>query len=178
MPGRSEALADVGVRCPPDRQANRQRRPDGALISSIVTSTCAPGRTLGWLATNCVIDDHGRKLNPHAPAVRHPLAGVVRDVDENPLDALGIDVDLEAARGLRQQQRDVVTEHPLQDRRHVAKRARQVHRRDVADLLVAVGDELPQEPGRARDVAEQQLALLPKPRVAFEARRATAGLPG
>ena len=96
-------------------------------------------------------------------------ARVIRHVDENPLDPLGVDIDLETARGLRQQQRDVIAEHPLQDRRHVAQRARQVDRLDVADLLVSIDDELPQEAGGAPDVAEQQLALLPQPRVASNA---------
>ena len=48
------------------------------------------------------VHDHGPELEPHAPAVRHPFARVVRHIDEDPLDPLGVHIDLEAIRGLRQ----------------------------------------------------------------------------
>ena len=75
---------------------------------------------VGVLCDEPAIHDDRGQFNSQASSRRHAFTSVTSQIDEEPLDALGLDFDVDWRRRLRQFEFDVVSGHPLQNRLKVA----------------------------------------------------------
>ena len=121
-------------------------------------------------------DDDRGKFNQQPPTERHTLTSVARDVDEDSLDTLRLDIDVDRGRGLRQDEFDVVSGHPLEHGLQVAQHPVHVDRFEGGRLLLAVHGELSQEPGRARHFMKQPFTFMPQGRVAVDCGQPLLGI--
>ena len=125
---------------------------------------------VGILREKPAIDDDRCQLDVQPAAMRHPLASIARDVDEDSLHALRLHIDVQGGRRFRQHELDVVTGHSLQHRLQIAEYPLQVYRPERHGLLVAIDGELSKETRRAGDFAEEHFTLMSQDRVVMDGR--------
>ena len=75
----------------------------------VVTST-----NVGVICDELLIHDDGREFDSQSPTDRHSFTAVARQIDEESLHAVGLHIDVEGRRRLRQLEVDIVAGHVLQ----------------------------------------------------------------
>ena len=134
-----------------------------------------PGTNVGIPGDESAADGRRRELDPDLSARRHPLACVACDVDEHTLEALRIDLDVERAGRLRQDQLDLVADETLEHGREIPQYALRADGLERTHLLVSIRPELPQKTRRPRHVGQQTFGVPSQRVVAIDHRQPFVG---
>ena len=137
-----------------------------------------PGTDVGISGDESAADGRRREINPDLSARRHPLACVACHVDEHPLETLRIDIDVERAGRLRQDQLDLVAEETLQHGREIPQDALGADGLERTHLLVSIHPELPQKTRRPRHVGQHAFNVPPQGVVAADPGQPFVCTPG
>ena len=108
-----------------------------------------PGRQVGVRARLRLPDLDGRRLHAEPPARRHRVARVDGEVDDHLLELAPVDPDPEPARGVPRDEPDILSDEPPQHPSELVHDLGQVEDLGTEQLLPAVREELPREPGPA-----------------------------